>query len=75
MNYYPSCLRPDLVLGISPHVDGSASTALLQDDDTMELYISKDGKWVPIQPIPSVLVINIGDVLEVIRIFISYLWL
>ncbi|GLJ27779.1 hypothetical protein SUGI_0545160 [Cryptomeria japonica] len=24
MNYYPACPRPDLVLGISPHADGSA---------------------------------------------------
>ncbi|XP_059076921.1 S-norcoclaurine synthase 1-like [Cryptomeria japonica] len=28
--------------------------------------ICKDGEWVPVQPIPGALVINIGDMLEVI---------
>lgn len=30
MNYYPACPRPDLVLGLSPHSDGSALTVLQQ---------------------------------------------
>ncbi|KAJ1379734.1 Oxoglutarate/iron-dependent dioxygenase [Sesbania bispinosa] len=30
MNYYPPCSRPDLVLGLSPHSDGSALTVLQQ---------------------------------------------
>ncbi|GLJ27756.1 hypothetical protein SUGI_0544730 [Cryptomeria japonica] len=66
MNYYPACPRPDLVLGISPHADGSALTALLQDDETVGLQIRKDGQWFSIQPIPGALVINVGDVLEVL---------
>lgn len=28
MNYYPPCSRPDLVLGISAHSDGTALTLL-----------------------------------------------
>nr|CAD1828428.1 unnamed protein product [Ananas comosus var. bracteatus] len=31
MNYYPPCSRPDLVLGLSSHSDGSALTVLQQD--------------------------------------------
>ncbi|KAI9193969.1 hypothetical protein LWI28_001870 [Acer negundo] len=30
MNYYPPCSRPDLVMGLSPHSDGSALTILQQ---------------------------------------------
>lgn len=30
MNYYPPCARPDLVLGLSPHSDGSALPVLQQ---------------------------------------------
>ncbi|KAH7573591.1 hypothetical protein JRO89_XS03G0177600 [Xanthoceras sorbifolium] len=30
MNYYPPCSRPDLVMGLSPHSDGSALTVLQQ---------------------------------------------
>ncbi|GLJ27817.1 hypothetical protein SUGI_0545920 [Cryptomeria japonica] len=66
LNYYPPCPRPDLVLGISPHSDASAFTVLSQDDETVGLQICKDGEWVPVQPIPGALVINIGDMLEVI---------
>ncbi|GLJ27816.1 hypothetical protein SUGI_0545900 [Cryptomeria japonica] len=66
LNYYPPCPRPDLVLGISPHSDASVFTVLLQDDETVGLQICKDGEWVPVQPIPGALVINIGDMLEVI---------
>ncbi|KAH9293924.1 hypothetical protein KI387_040874, partial [Taxus chinensis] len=64
-NYYPPCPRPDLVLGISPHSDGSGLTVLLQDDETVGLQICKDGAWISVQPIPDALVINIGDMLEV----------
>ncbi|KAL0300006.1 UNVERIFIED_CONTAM: Codeine O-demethylase [Sesamum angustifolium] len=30
-NYYPPCARPDLVVGLKPHADGSGITILLQD--------------------------------------------
>ncbi|KAH9293920.1 hypothetical protein KI387_040870 [Taxus chinensis] len=64
-NYYPPCPRPDLVLGRTPHSDGGGLTVLLQDDETVGLQICKDGEWIPVQPIPGALVINIGDMLEV----------
>ncbi|GLJ27802.1 hypothetical protein SUGI_0545590 [Cryptomeria japonica] len=64
MNYYPPCPRPDLVLGLSPHSDGNTLTVLLQDDETVGLQICKDGEWIPVNPIPGALVINIGDMLE-----------
>ncbi|XP_065863611.1 protein LATERAL BRANCHING OXIDOREDUCTASE 1 [Euphorbia lathyris] len=67
MNYYPACSRPDLVLGLSPHSDGSALTVLQQGkNSSVGLQILKDNNWVPIQPIPDALVINIGDTLEVL---------
>lgn len=65
MNYYPACPRPDLVLGISPHADGSGITLLLQDEEVEGLHVRKDDKWVAVQPIPYALVINIGNLLEV----------
>ncbi|KAJ7955068.1 2-oxoglutarate (2OG) and Fe(II)-dependent oxygenase superfamily protein [Quillaja saponaria] len=67
MNYYPPCSRPDLVLGLSPHSDGSALTVLQQRKGySVGLQILKDEKWVPVQPIPDALVINIGDSIEVL---------
>ncbi|KAM7499291.1 hypothetical protein LguiA_023705 [Lonicera macranthoides] len=65
MNYYPTCARPDLVLGVSPHSDSSSITLLLQDDDIIGLQIKHRGTWVPVKPLPNALVVNIGDALEV----------
>ncbi|CAM8993215.1 unnamed protein product [Rhodiola kirilowii] len=67
MNYYPPCPRPDLVLGLSPHSDGSALTVLQQGKgSSVGLQILKDNNWVPVHPIPNSLVINIGDTIEVL---------
>ncbi|GLJ33689.1 hypothetical protein SUGI_0677050 [Cryptomeria japonica] len=64
-NFYPPCLRPDLVLGLSPHSDGDAITLLLQDDQIEGLHVHKNNEWIPIQPIPYAYVVNIGDLMEV----------
>ncbi|KAI3979597.1 hypothetical protein MKX01_013692 [Papaver californicum] len=62
-----SVKQPDLVLGLSPHSDGSALTVLQQGTgSSVGLQILKDDKWVPVQPIENALVINIGDTLEVL---------
>ncbi|KAM3357917.1 protein SRG1 [Capsicum galapagoense] len=67
INYYPECPRPDLVLGLSPHSDGSALTVLQQGKgSSVGLQILKENVWVPVQPIPNALVINIGDTIEVL---------
>lgn len=65
MNLYPPCPTPELVLGLSPHSDGGGLTLLLQDDETVGLHVRKDNQWIPVQPIPYGLVVNIGDLLEV----------
>ncbi|XP_022764519.1 protein SRG1-like [Durio zibethinus] len=65
MNYYPVCSRPDLVLGISPHSDGSTFTLLLQDDEVTGLQIRHKEAWIPVKPIPNSLVVNIGDATEI----------
>ncbi|GLJ27815.1 hypothetical protein SUGI_0545890 [Cryptomeria japonica] len=44
----------------------SENAGLKPDDETVGLQICKDGEWIPVQPIPGALVINIGDMLEVI---------
>jgi len=66
MNYYPPCPRPDLVLGLSPHSDGSALTILQQrKGSSVGLQLLKDNKWVPVQPLANALLVNIGDTIEV----------
>ncbi|CAM0884673.1 unnamed protein product [Alopecurus aequalis] len=68
MNFYPPCPRPELVLGLSAHSDGSAVTVLQQDarGAAAGLQVRKAGTWVPVHPAPHALVINLGDSLEVL---------
>ncbi|KAH9702302.1 Fe2OG dioxygenase domain-containing protein [Citrus sinensis] len=66
MNYYPTCSRPELVLGVSPHSDASTITLLLQDDKITGLQIKHKDSWIPVKPIPDAIVVNIGDVAEVL---------
>ncbi|EOA37408.1 hypothetical protein CARUB_v10011328mg [Capsella rubella] len=65
-NFFPPCPRPDKVIGIKPHGDGSAMTLLLPDRDVEGLQFLKDGKWykAPVFP-PNTIVINLGDQMEI----------
>lgn len=65
MNYYPPCPQPELVIGLNNHSDASGITILLQVNEMEGLQIRKDGKWIPVKPLPNAFVVNIGDVLEV----------
>ncbi|KAL1224154.1 Protein SRG1 [Cardamine amara subsp. amara] len=66
MNYYPPCPQPDQVIGLTPHSDAVGLTILMQVNEVEGLQIKKDGKWVPVKPLPNAFVVNIGDVLEII---------
>lgn len=66
MNYYPPCPEPDRAIGFTPHSDADALTILFQLNETEGLEIQKDGRWVPIKPLPNALVVNIGDILEIV---------
>ncbi|CAN1143624.1 Hyoscyamine 6-dioxygenase [Linum perenne] len=56
VNNYPPCPNPRLTLGVPKH---SGKVNGLQ-------VLLKDGKWVGVQPLPNALVVNIGNVLQVI---------
>jgi isopenicillin N synthase-like dioxygenase len=64
-NYYPKCPRPDLVLGVKPHADGSGITILLQDKEVEGLQFQKDNQWFKVPIISEALLINVGDQAEV----------
>ncbi|KAE8661864.1 S-norcoclaurine synthase 1 [Hibiscus syriacus] len=65
MNYYPPCAEASKVLGASPHSDARALTILLQVNEVEGLQIKKNEKWVPVKPIPGALIVNIGDMIEI----------
>jgi isopenicillin N synthase-like dioxygenase len=75
LNYYPianNTLVGEDRLGISRHTDAGALTILLQDPavSSLEVYSgskqdANDGAWVPVDPIPYALTVNLGDMLQV----------
>ncbi|XBI51886.1 hypothetical protein VPH35_034343 [Triticum aestivum] len=67
MNYYPPCTSmPEKVLGLSPHSDGSFLTILLEVNSVQGLQIRRRGAWLPVKPLANALLLNVGDLLEVV---------
>ena len=69
MNYYPCCPEPDKTIGITPHSDADALTVVFQLNETEGLQIRKEGRWVPVKPLPNAFIVNIGDIMEVLVYF------
>ncbi|TKY46768.1 Feruloyl CoA ortho-hydroxylase 1 [Spatholobus suberectus] len=65
-NYYPACPDPEVVAGVAPHSDISSITVLLQDD-IGGLYVrgSEGDSWIYVPPVEGALIINVGDVLQI----------
>ncbi|KAM3392773.1 hypothetical protein ACQJBY_013753 [Aegilops geniculata] len=67
MSYYPPCTSmPEKVLGFSPHSDGSFMTILLEINSVQGLQIRRSGAWIPVKPRPDALLVNVGDLLEIL---------
>ncbi|GJU98909.1 protein FAR1-related sequence 5 [Tanacetum coccineum] len=64
MNYYPPCPKANKVLGLTPHLDATRLTLLVQVNEVQGLQIKKNSKWVPIKSLPGSIIVNIGDVIE-----------
>ncbi|XP_016733525.1 S-norcoclaurine synthase 1-like [Gossypium hirsutum] len=58
-------LCSDLSVQKTPtHSDSTGLTLLLQVNEVEGLQIKRNEKWVPIKPIPTAFIINIGDMVE-----------
>ncbi|GMP34573.1 hypothetical protein CsSME_00007388 [Camellia sinensis var. sinensis] len=69
-NYYSKCQRPDLILGLKPHADGSGYTVILQDEVGLQVFNNE--KWYTVPKIPHALFILMADQMEV-KIYINCL--
>ncbi|XP_051130452.1 1-aminocyclopropane-1-carboxylate oxidase homolog 1-like [Andrographis paniculata] len=65
-HYYPACPEPHLANGTAQHWDAGFLTILLQNQITSGLQVQYEGQWIDIEPTPGCLVINIGDLLQLV---------
>lgn len=64
-HYYPYCPEPNKTVGIASHTDPGVLTVLLQDE-VGGLQVKHEGQWVDVKPIHGAIVINVGDLLQII---------
>ncbi|KAK2966105.1 hypothetical protein RJ640_001519 [Escallonia rubra] len=64
-HYYPACPEPELAIGTSKHSDIGFLTILLQSQ-LSGLQVLCEDQWVDVPPTPGALVINIGDLLQLV---------
>ncbi|KAK9742877.1 hypothetical protein RND81_03G202800 [Saponaria officinalis] len=64
-HYYPHCPEPTKTVGIASHTDPGILTILLQDQ-VGGLQVKYKDKWIDLKPVHGALVVNIGDLFQII---------
>lgn len=64
-HYYPYCPQPELTTGLTSHTDPGLLTVLVQNE-VPGLQVKFGEEWVDVEPVEGAIVINIGDILQVI---------
>ncbi|KAK3440177.1 hypothetical protein EUGRSUZ_B00473 [Eucalyptus grandis] len=61
--YFPATERENT--GVAEHKDVNCITFVFQDE-VGGLEVQKDGNWIPVTPVEGTLVVNVGDVIQVL---------
>ncbi|XP_028767129.1 1-aminocyclopropane-1-carboxylate oxidase homolog 1-like isoform X1 [Neltuma alba] len=64
-HYFPQCPEPESTMGVTKHTDSDFMTILLQDQ-IGGLQVLHENQWVDVPPVHGALVVNIGDLLQLI---------
>ncbi|KAI4331191.1 hypothetical protein MLD38_029401 [Melastoma candidum] len=62
-NYYSPCPRPDLILGLKPHTDGTSFTVIMQDAEGLQ--VMRENRWITVPTKPDTLLVLMGDQMEI----------
>ncbi|PRQ21177.1 putative gibberellin 3-beta-dioxygenase [Rosa chinensis] len=65
LNSYPACPNPDQAMGLVDHTDSNL-LSIVHQGNISGLQVLRDGGWIMIPPIPSALVINVGDLIHIL---------
>ncbi|CAN1796125.1 1-aminocyclopropane-1-carboxylate oxidase homolog 1 [Linum perenne] len=65
LHYYPACPQPELAIGFVEHTDIDFLTVILQDE-IGGLQVKHHNSWIDVPCLPGAMVVNIGDMLQVI---------
>ncbi|KAJ8452017.1 hypothetical protein Cgig2_016598 [Carnegiea gigantea] len=67
LNSYPACPDPGRAMGLAAHTDSTLLTILHQSSGTSGLQVHHGrAGWVMVPPLPGGLVINVGDLLQIL---------
>ena len=66
LRYFPATKIGNI--GNSEHKDGNCITFVFQDE-AGGLQVRKEGEWIPVMPAQGTIVVNVGDVIQVVQDF------